>query len=399
MNPRIIKTEEQYEEALGRIEYLMDSPEGDTLQDELELLVLLVEKYEKENYPMELPDPVDAIRFRMEQAGLSNKDLIRYIGSQSKVSEVLNRKRPLSLSMMRALHEGLGIPAEVLLQQPGEKMSDRKYAVSDFPFTEMFKRGYFSPEYSSLSSAKDHSEECLEQFFTHFEDRKLQVFYRRTDTKFGSQHYLRAWQARIINVLEERMLPTYMKEKLDRGFFQELAHLSLYKNSVLLVEELLHHIGIHFVIEKHLPKTYLDGACFFTPQGNPVVAMTLRFDRQDNFWFTLLHELSHIYLGHITPESKDVIIDDTSRQEEADGQEREANHFTYQLIIPDEVWEKRRNELLGNGKSIINFSEEMKISPALIAGRLRWEENNYKLYPELVGNGEVRKYFLQTAGC
>ena len=117
----IIKTEEQYEEALAVVEELMDSdPEPGTGDaDKLELLTLLISNYEKDNFPMEMPDPIEAIKFRMEQQQLSQKDLIPYIGSRSRVSEVLNRKRPLTLKMIRTLHKGLGIPADVLIQGPG----------------------------------------------------------------------------------------------------------------------------------------------------------------------------------------------------------------------------------------------------------------------------------------
>lgn len=113
---KIIKTETEYETALARIDVLMDAAPGSAEEEELELLTLLVEKYETEHYPIDPPDPVEAILFRMDQLGLTAKDMIRYLGSQSKVSEVLNRKRPLSLSMMRNLHAGLGIPSDVLLR-------------------------------------------------------------------------------------------------------------------------------------------------------------------------------------------------------------------------------------------------------------------------------------------
>ena len=116
MDVRIIKTEAEYESALEAIESLMEAEPGSLEEERLELLSLLVEKYEDERYPIAMPDPVEAIKFRMEQEGLSRKDMIQYLGSQSKVSEVLNYKRPLSLSMIRALNEGLDIPAEVLLQ-------------------------------------------------------------------------------------------------------------------------------------------------------------------------------------------------------------------------------------------------------------------------------------------
>ena len=118
MKIKILKTEDEYEAALARIESLMDAEPGSSQEEELELLVLLVENYEAEHYPIDLPDPVEAIKFRMDQEGLTPKDMIQYLGSQSKVSEVLNHKRTLSLSMMRALNQGLGIPGEVLLQPP-----------------------------------------------------------------------------------------------------------------------------------------------------------------------------------------------------------------------------------------------------------------------------------------
>ncbi len=116
----IIKTDEQYEEALAVVEELMDlGPEPGTEDaDKLELLILLISNYEKEHFPMEMPDPIEAIKFRMEQQQLSQKDLIPIIGSRSRVSEVLNRKRPLTLKMIRHLHKGLGIPAEVLIREP-----------------------------------------------------------------------------------------------------------------------------------------------------------------------------------------------------------------------------------------------------------------------------------------
>jgi HTH-type transcriptional regulator/antitoxin HigA len=95
----------------------MDAHPGSADFEELELLTLLIEKYEDEHYPIDCPDPVEAIKFRMEQQGLSARDMIPYLGSQSKVSEVLNHKRPLSLAMIHALSQGLGIPAEVLVRR------------------------------------------------------------------------------------------------------------------------------------------------------------------------------------------------------------------------------------------------------------------------------------------
>jgi HTH-type transcriptional regulator/antitoxin HigA len=121
---KIIKTEKEYEKAMARIDAMMDADRGSIQEEELELLALLVEKYEEEHFPIDPPDPVEAILFRMEQEGLTAKDMIKYLGSQSKVSEVLNHRRPLSLAMIRNLHAGLGIPLEVLVCQPKEQAEE-----------------------------------------------------------------------------------------------------------------------------------------------------------------------------------------------------------------------------------------------------------------------------------
>ena len=116
MKAKVIKTQAEYEAALARIDILMDSAKKNTPQgDELELLVLLVHDYEDRAYPIPKPDALTAIRFRMEQQGLEPKDLVPYLGSRSRVSEVLSGRRSLSLKMIRSLVSGLRIPAEVLL--------------------------------------------------------------------------------------------------------------------------------------------------------------------------------------------------------------------------------------------------------------------------------------------
>lgn len=116
MEIRPIKTEQDHNAAIRRIEVLWgakkDTPQG----DEMDLLVTLVESYEMKHYPIAPPDPVDAIKFRMEQMDMTKADLIQFIGSQSRVSEILNRKRKLTLGMIKSLYKGLKIPAEILLE-------------------------------------------------------------------------------------------------------------------------------------------------------------------------------------------------------------------------------------------------------------------------------------------
>lgn len=117
MKPKILKTEAEYSTALAKVESLMDAKPGSRQEEELELWSLLVERFEQEHHPIDFPDPIEAIRFRMEQEGLRQKDLEKYFPGKNRVSEVLSHKRPLSLGMIRSLHRGLGIPANVLLQE------------------------------------------------------------------------------------------------------------------------------------------------------------------------------------------------------------------------------------------------------------------------------------------
>lgn len=112
---RPIKTEADHATALKRIGELWDAPVGSDAADELDVLATLVEAWEKANIPIEQPDPADAVLFRMEQMGLTRRDLEPFTGSRGRVSEVLTRRRPLSLSMIRRLYDGLGIPAEILI--------------------------------------------------------------------------------------------------------------------------------------------------------------------------------------------------------------------------------------------------------------------------------------------
>jgi antitoxin component HigA of HigAB toxin-antitoxin module len=113
-----IRTEEDHRRALARITALAGAERGSAELDELEILSVLVERYERDIYPCALPDAIAAVLFRMEQEGLSRKELEAYIGSRARVSEVLSGKRPLSITMIRALHRGLGIPALVLIAEP-----------------------------------------------------------------------------------------------------------------------------------------------------------------------------------------------------------------------------------------------------------------------------------------
>lgn len=392
---KVIKTEADYEAALAHVESLMDAQPGTREEEELELLAVLIENYEREHFPIGLPDPVEAIRFRMEQQGLARKDLVPYIGSASKVSEVLNHKRSLSVAMIRALHEGLRIPLEVLLQKPDEQQKASQSDYTHYPFAEMFKRGYFGSFKGTLREAKKHRVELLDGLFSILQGHETAEMYCRNSTGIVDKRALVAWQARVLQLASRKDLPPYSSDTLTPETIRDVVKLSNLDKGPLHAQELLLKRGIPLVILEHLPRTYLDGACFKSPAGRPVIGMTFRLDRQDNFWFTLVHELAHVHL-HL--EKGDLaFFDDTESgtRESSDPKEQEANAFASNLLVPLEEWKKWRKQ---KGKKtseedIKDFATRLGVSPAIVAGRLRWETGEYKNYVQLLGNGTVRKTF------
>ena len=396
--PKVIRTREQYETYLGAVQTLMaKGPSLNTADsDRLDLLTVLLEAYENTKYPVESPDPIDAILFRMHEKGLKQADLVPYFGTSSRVSEVLRRKRPLTVQMIRALSIGLGLSAETLiglsLPEDGQKSEDVDW--SKFPIKEMAKRGWLD---RLTSRGKAGVEEVVKGFIS---DAGLQfgaASFKRTiagEAQSPTTKYaLYAWLARVIQTARARKpkLGNFDPEMLSAGFLKELAQLSWSERGPLLAVEYLEKHGIAVVIEPHLRGTLLDGAALKDVDGMPIVGLTIRHDRLDNFWFTLLHEVAHLW-KHVG--DQDAFLDDLDASSE-DRREAEANRLAREAFIPRLIW-KRSDAFISPGKdSIDRLSRELKIHPAIIAGRLRKETGNYQLFGDLVGHSQVRAMFQQ----
>jgi HTH-type transcriptional regulator / antitoxin HigA len=397
MTPKIIKNEKDYKAALARINDLMeadpDTPEG----DELDLLVTLIELYEKAAYPIDLPDPVEAIKFRMEQLGLKQKDLIPFMGSRSRVSEVLSHQRPLSISMIRKLHGGLGIPAEILLREPGGMLVTVPEGVDweRFPIAEMLKRQWLDFQ-GSVTEARKQAGDLISRWTAPLGVDALRPALLRQHVRSGSEadgYALTAWQIRVSLLAMEQNAPQYQPGIVTPDFARDLVRLSYLDNGPLLAREFLLKNGIHFVAEKHLPHTHLDGAAIKLPDGSPLVALTLRYDRLDNFWFTLCHELAHVAL-HFEGEESAVFFDDLD-QSENDTCESGADRWATEALIPHNLWQAANMEGTPSAHKILDFAANLRINPAIPAGRIRREKRNYKVYSGLVGNKKVLKLFAQ----
>jgi HTH-type transcriptional regulator/antitoxin HigA len=393
--PRLIKNETEYTEALAEAEGLVarDPAPGTPAADRLELLTLLIESYESKRVPRRVLDPVEAIRFRMEQQGLSQRDLVPIIGSRSRVSEVLSGRRPLTLSMIRALHRNLQIPADSLLgEYPADILDASDIDWTRFPIKEIVARGWVE----GVSRSDRYEPEDVMRRFVKSIDMKLAVaaLYKRTKVRAGrtaDRHSLAAWTIRIaLRAGKRRFAASYKPGLVTDKFMREVVQLSWSARGPLLAEEFLERYGIALIVEPHLARTKLDGAAILIAADRPVIGLTIRYDRLDNFWHSLVHELAHLALHLRKP--GDGFYDDLDTEDE-DVAEKEADELAREILVPRDVWQRSPARNLPSPEAAMHLAEQLRIHPAIVAGRMQYESKNYRVLRTLLGSGEVRKLF------
>ena len=393
---KIIKTETDHKEALKLAEILMSknpNPESEE-GEKLNLLTKLIQDYESNKFPEELPDPIDAILFRMEQQNLKPIDLVPYIGSRSKVSEILSRKRSLTISMMRALETGLGIPAKVLLKESDEFRDIENITWNHFPLREMEKRGYFG----NMALTATNIERMVKDFFCpvgsplQFVGMLRKSYYR--SARPMDRYALAAWSAYISKKANKIKYPQKFKPgTINIGFMQKIAQLSAKSNGPALIGDFLKGYGIGFIVESHFPQTYLDGATIMANKQHPVIGLTLRYDRLDNFWFTLMHELAHISLHYDT--TTNLYYDDLKSSSD-NMQEVQADRLAGEALIPQSKWENSPAKLISSPIAAESLARELGIHIAIVAGKMRHEGQNYQYLNTIVNKEKVQKYFFEV---
>lgn len=393
-----IRTEADHKAALARIDALMDAAAGTAEADELTVLADLVAAYEAKHFPIDLPTPLEAIRFRMEQAGLEPRDLEPYIGTRSKVSEVLSGKQSLTIPMIRALNKHLGIPAEVLVSE--EISYDVGVAQASsldwgrFPVNELAKRGW-------IRKAKAKAEELIGELITAAGGVKAvpMPLCRRNDAMRQNAktdtYALLAWCLKAsAESKKQKLSGTYKNGSINLDTLTQLAKLSARDDGPKRAKSALSDLGVHFVCVSHLPKTYLDGAALRSADGGaPIVALTLRYDRLDNFWFSLLHECAHIarhFDGEIESFVDDFSLRDAPSRNE-DPREKEADDWAEEGLIPRDQWASSDLSSYPSYSGIIAFSQRIGVHPAIVAGRVQHQSRNFRAFATLLGRGEVRK--------
>lgn len=405
---RVIKTQRDYDASLTHLSALMDEQfaSGSSKEAELELLALVIESYERSKVQPISPDPIEAILFRMDQQQLSKKDLVPYIGSLSKVSEVISRKRPLSLSMIRKLHMGLNIPAEVLIGSSEDEdvdlSSEPQYNYSKFPLQEMWERGYFADFTGGIKQVKEYAEDLVRKFMRgELGDRVRPALLRARLHQSGSrvmdEYALLIWRICVLKKARSLKLTTQYKDgTITDEWLRDLAKLSRFEKGPSLAQEFLADNGIALVIEPHYKKTYLDGAAMLD-DDSPIVALTLRHDRMDNFWFALMHELVHVQ-KHLKA-SHMFIADNLDDKTRSSKEEHEADQGARDALIPAIEWEKSAAKITHSPENAIALANKLRIHPAIVAGRIRYETDNWRLLNGLLGaKGEVRKNFDDQLG-
>lgn len=399
MTPKVLKTEAEYKTARREAERLvaLDPAPGTPEAEALELLALLLTDYEAKHFPLPSVDPIEAIRFRMEQMGLAQRDLVPYIGSKSKVSEILSGKRRLTLPMIRALSAGLGIPLKVLIQNseaddpPAEEIDWKR-----LPIREMAARGYFGTLRASRE-LRTSADALIRQFLTPLGSRPVRAFRRQThhvrSGRACDEYGLFAWTAQVMRrALEHKLPTTYQAGEIDDEFMLHVAKLSWSDQGPLLAREFLAQHGISLVIERHLPRTYLDGASLLLDPDRPVIGMTLRYDRLDNFWHCLLHELAHLRLHLHQP--SDAYYDDLESTEEDDPQEIEADDLAREVLVPRAAWENSAARFVRSPDAAQSLAKQLHVHPAVVAGHMRFFWKDYSILTTLLGR--VRPLFEES---
>lgn len=388
---RVIESEADYAVALEQMAQLMasDPARGSDSERLLKTLAVLVRDYESARYPIASPDPIEAIKFRMEQQGLAPKDLAPYLGSRSRVSEVLAGKRPLSLAMIRSLHRGLGIPATSLLGDRANQNGELAFEWKRVPFADMKKRGWIDRIPRNASEAKH----LLEAWMGPFRSFAFAALYRRhvRSSKSVDHERLAIWTAQVVKTALANPPSGKFDATWSPDLLRDVARISVFKDGPLLVREFLAQHGIVMVVEPSL-SSWLDGAALMC-RNVPIVALTLRHDRLDNFWFVLMHELVHIF-KHLGSEAIS-FYDDLDSDDRADPKEVEADSLAAEILIPSKEWGTSPASRLRSAEAANHLAQRLRIHPAIVAGRIRMAYKDYRVLSGLVGQGEVRKHFAE----
>jgi HTH-type transcriptional regulator/antitoxin HigA len=382
MTIRPIRTDDDYQSALKRAKALF-AKASQKDRDELEVLQTLIERWERFHHSMEGATPAQAIKFRMAQTGLSQRDLIPYLGSKSRVSEILNGQRQPTVDQIRALHQHLGIPVVSLIgsfkHEPAVGPSSTSIAAEGT----LRKLGVIKLK-ENLSGFLSRSKALTPAVAML---RKTRTERTNAKTDMAS---LEAWCAAALSRAEAVTIER-VKISDPTKAARKLAQVSMLPDWQYQIERALSRLGIILVIMEHLPGTFLDGAAMCRGDGVPVIVLTLRHDRLDNFWFTLLHEFAHV-VCHLNSK-RQIILDDLDVTS-SEIIEAEADSFARDALIPSSIWMSINEN--SSTEEVLEAATKAGVHQSIAAGRWRFEHSDYRRFSKLIGRGEVKNAFEQS---
>jgi HTH-type transcriptional regulator/antitoxin HigA len=384
---RLIESAEEYELALSEIYLLIQRDDLNQVEAQfLKVQSKLVDDWEKEQgYELKQPSVKDWILHRMEERGLSRRDLIPYIGSASRVNEVLNSKRELTITMIRALHKHLNIPLEALTQEPlPNEDSQFDYLLTQAPrYKNVIQKLGWSFEEVSVGLNKVITQ------LGGFEKIPKGALARKNDENRLSAKTdriaLQLWMIRLLEKVNKQIGNTPKYQTIDAPFLEEIAQLSIFPNGLERAFAVLKKRGIFVEILGHPQRTYLDGATLYF-KGHPIIGLTLRYDRLDNAWFTLMHELAHVVNDLDALKEGDIFTDDitidTNKGEHSDI-EKQADETAKRAFIPSE-YETELQDLIKTPilNKLLDLAGKLQINPAILAGRVRYSLGNYRIFKD-----------------
>lgn len=271
--------------------------------------------------------------------------------------------------------------------------------ITQAPAREIRRRGWLD---SYLEPTKNLTANAIYEAFSnlisaHTPTIALQALLRESSSVAQGELWrgltTKLWLANTASLAIEQEIPEFRQEALDQHLITELVQLSRFDNGPALAREWLRNAGIHLIISNPLPTMRLDGATLMLEDRRPLIALTLRFDRLDSFWFTLLHELGHIK-RHLMKDSSLAFLDDLEDVNATDELEAEADAFARNSAIPRDIWRRSDAHRHSTKASVLELANQLRIHPAIPAGRLRFETKNYTIFNELLGYDQVRRYLL-----
>ena len=332
-------------------------------------------------------------------SGMTQTDLAKALGMKPQQVQRYEASAYSGASLARLVEisKVLGVHSDGLFGQDQTKGGVFSWDRADdiewrrFPTKEMVRRGWFevTPDQDAVQAVRTYFRRAGGTHFATALHRKKV----RGDTS-PNEYALLAWQARVLERARHATGSEQWPEfSLDDRWLPDLVDLTVEQDGVNHVSQLLADNGIVLVVEQHLPETYLDGAAMLDDMGRPVIGLTLRHDRLDNFWFVLFHELGHTYLHLMDGLRYDFFDDDGAPAD--DRIEREADAFALDRLIPAEKWERCLSRFAMTEEAVRLDATTLGVSPSIVAGRIRRERGNYQVFNNIIGQGHVRSRLLQ----